>query len=74
MLKFTKETIIFHRCSCSRRVTSIGLGGNGRNSTGSHRKGREWKEENLANSPVVELVELQVLEEAKERRPSPATL
>lgn len=42
------------------------------NSTDSHRKGREWKEGNLANSSVVELGELQVLEEAKERRPSSA--
>lgn len=30
--------------SYSIRVTEIALGGDGRNSTGSHRKGREWKE------------------------------
>lgn len=60
--------------SCGRRVTEITLGGDGRNSTGSHRKGRGWKEESLASSSVVKLGELQVLEEAKERRAPPPTI
>lgn len=60
--------------SYSIRVTEIALGGDGRNSTGSQRKGREWKEESLANSSVVELGELQVLAEARERRASPTTI
>lgn len=47
------------------------LGGDGRNSNGSHRKGREGREGSPVNGYMVELGELQVLE-AKERRPSSA--